>query len=288
MSAEKDPEVHFAYFTTINGDVEASFDGETLCLGWKNLPPAIRVRVSSDRSDDVSKDLRELLDEIVEDAATPHDALEKDEHLLSRACLGRVLELRRRLVEGGRLCAWSGARCLSPGCPCALHAATAEAGRATAEITTLWSALVEVLDNITEGPDAEDHYLVPGFVLEHIRAVNEGRPPPPAQPIPMILNCPACGLRHVDGADFREKPHHTHACQACGHTWRPAIVPTQGVNFLPGFLSPEEQEDELRTENERLRRLLGRLTPEVNHPERKELLEERRRILAAETRRSAE
>lgn len=57
------------------------------------------------------------------------------------------------------------------------------------------------------------------------------------QPIPMLLWCPAhgCGARHIDEGDFATKPHHTHACQSCGMVWRPAIVPTVGVAFLPGF-----------------------------------------------------
>lgn len=53
--------------------------------------------------------------------------------------------------------------------------------------------------------------------------------------IPMILTCPCCGGRHIDEGEFAEKPHHTHACQHCGAVWRPAIVPTVGVQFLPGF-----------------------------------------------------
>ena len=53
--------------------------------------------------------------------------------------------------------------------------------------------------------------------------------------IPMILTCPACSARHVDKGVFAAKPHHTHACQSCGHVWRPAIVCTVGVQFLPGF-----------------------------------------------------
>ena len=54
-------------------------------------------------------------------------------------------------------------------------------------------------------------------------------------PIPMRLLCPICGELHVDAGEFATKPHHTHACQACGHVWRPAIVNTVGVRFLPGF-----------------------------------------------------
>lgn len=53
--------------------------------------------------------------------------------------------------------------------------------------------------------------------------------------VPMLLWCPACAARHVDRGVFATKPHHTHACQGCGFVWRPAIVPTVGVQFLPGF-----------------------------------------------------
>ena len=56
-------------------------------------------------------------------------------------------------------------------------------------------------------------------------------------PIPMILTCPACRARHIDEGEFAVKPHHTHACQSCGMVWRPAIVPTVGVQFLPGFVN---------------------------------------------------
>ena len=56
----------------------------------------------------------------------------------------------------------------------------------------------------------------------------------PAVPVPMILHCPECHARHVDAGAFATKPHHTHACQSCGFAWRPAVVPTVGVQFLPG------------------------------------------------------
>lgn len=58
-------------------------------------------------------------------------------------------------------------------------------------------------------------------------------------PIPMRLRCPICGGLHVDQGEFATKPHHTHACQYCGEVWRPAIVPTVGVAFLPGFRDTE-------------------------------------------------
>jgi rubredoxin len=57
-------------------------------------------------------------------------------------------------------------------------------------------------------------------------------------PIPMLLWCPECKTRHVDKGEFATKPHHTHACQACGFTWRPAVPATVGVQFLPGFKDP--------------------------------------------------
>lgn len=69
--------------------------------------------------------------------------------------------------------------------------------------------------------------------------------PPPAwtresAPIPMRLCCESCGKLHIDEGEFATKPHHTHACQACGLTWRPAVVCTVGVRFLPGFKNEVE------------------------------------------------
>jgi rubredoxin len=57
--------------------------------------------------------------------------------------------------------------------------------------------------------------------------------------IPMILWCPECMERHIDTGDFATKLHHTHACQNCGFVWRPAIVATVGVRFLPGCKNGE-------------------------------------------------
>jgi len=54
-------------------------------------------------------------------------------------------------------------------------------------------------------------------------------------PIPMLLWCPECRARHIDEGEFETKVHHTHACQACGMVWRPAVIATVGVRFLPGF-----------------------------------------------------
>jgi len=54
-------------------------------------------------------------------------------------------------------------------------------------------------------------------------------------PVPMIIHCPMCAGRHIDMGEFETKPHSTHACQHCGFVWRPALVATVGVQFLPGF-----------------------------------------------------
>jgi hypothetical protein len=60
-----------------------------------------------------------------------------------------------------------------------------------------------------------------------------------ARPTPMLLWCPSCHVRHIDVGVFTTKLHHTHACQGCGMVWRPALVNTIGVKFLPGFQNLE-------------------------------------------------
>lgn len=57
----------------------------------------------------------------------------------------------------------------------------------------------------------------------------------PTAGVAMLLTCPVCHERHIDRGEFATKVHHTHACQSCGTCWRPAIEPTVGVEFLPGF-----------------------------------------------------
>jgi hypothetical protein len=66
---------------------------------------------------------------------------------------------------------------------------------------------------------------------------------PSAVAVPMLLWCPGCGERHVDKGPFATNIHHTHACQNCGLVWRPALVATVGVDFLPGFKDPPGEED---------------------------------------------
>lgn len=72
---------------------------------------------------------------------------------------------------------------------------------------------------------------------EHNRWVDELRSALAAlanRPIPMKLQCPNCFSTHEDEGEWATKPHTSHTCQGCGLTWKPALVPTVGVRFLPG------------------------------------------------------
>ncbi len=68
------------------------------------------------------------------------------------------------------------------------------------------------------------------------------------KPLPMRIHCPAyvhgrmCGVLHVDVEEWATKPHKSHTCQACGHTWQPALFHTVGVRFLPGTQSEPAEE----------------------------------------------
>ncbi len=69
-----------------------------------------------------------------------------------------------------------------------------------------------------------------------------------AKPVDMVLHCPLCHLQHIDEAEvlpmayaigaanfspgyvpWDNPPHRSHLCHGCGHIWRPADVPTNGV-----------------------------------------------------------
>lgn len=68
-------------------------------------------------------------------------------------------------------------------------------------------------------------------------------------PIDMVLHCPECHTQHIDAPhelftkgstlDFvdvttawRNPPHRSHLCHHCGTIWRPADVPTNGVQSI--------------------------------------------------------
>ena len=54
------------------------------------------------------------------------------------------------------------------------------------------------------------------------------------KPIPMVLHCPQCHLQHIDkpDPDWPNHPHRSHRCQHCDTIWRPADVPTMGVDLV--------------------------------------------------------
>lgn len=50
--------------------------------------------------------------------------------------------------------------------------------------------------------------------------------------VDMVLHCPVCKAKHVDGADgmgYQDVPHRSHLCHICGCIFRPADVCTRGV-----------------------------------------------------------
>lgn len=51
-----------------------------------------------------------------------------------------------------------------------------------------------------------------------------------SMPEPLVMDCPSCGVRHIDEGVWATKPHKTHQCQACGQEWRPKETPTVGVD----------------------------------------------------------
>lgn len=52
-------------------------------------------------------------------------------------------------------------------------------------------------------------------------------------PIDVVLFCPACKAQHIDAPEpetgWTNPPHKSHRCHSCGHIWRAADVPTNGV-----------------------------------------------------------
>lgn len=88
--------------------------------------------------------------------------------------------------------------------------------------------------NLT-GTAEENHLLVGRLVEEALPRFLASWGGEPA-PVPMILHCPICGTQHIDLPDERigwtNPPHKSHLCLTCGCVWRPADVPTTGVEQL--------------------------------------------------------
>ena len=96
-----------------------------------------------------------------------------------------------------------------------------------------------------------------------------------AEPIDMILHCPNCGMQHIDepkvyqcqhptcGCDMTDgppcqaehnswhnPPHRSHLCHGCGHIWRPADVPTNGVAEIKTKGKNDSAEPNYETQSE--------------------------------------
>lgn len=90
------------------------------------------------------------------------------------------------------------------------------------------------------------------------------------KPVKMILHCPKCGLQHIDAPEYAapdmnnpgdvlwdNPPHRSHLCRpehgGCGHIWRPADVPTEGVASIETRGKADGPAASLRSQVDRLR-----------------------------------
>lgn len=69
---------------------------------------------------------------------------------------------------------------------------------------------------------------------EDLPCIVHRTPKEAANPVPMILDCPRCGMRHVDvddesGAWATTRHHRKHLCKSCGNIWQPHSYATVGV-----------------------------------------------------------
>ena len=120
---------------------------------------------------------------------------------------------------------------------------------------TMRRAVFDAFRNLT-GVDAE--YCFSGWgrgalsrveraIVDNDPTVDEIDEAEAKKPIDMVLHCPKCGMQHIDapepsmlagdaamhGGEWPDRwtnpPHRSHLCHGCGHIWRPADVPTNGV-----------------------------------------------------------
>lgn len=112
--------------------------------------------------------------------------------------------------------------------------------RLNGEPHTFW--LLTKGDRCVKGEGRTD-----GEALAQIDAALQAARATEPAPIDMVLHCPACGMQHIDkdeaagmfafdvacyGEPWRNPPHRSHLCHGCGHIWRPADVPTNGVQAV--------------------------------------------------------
>lgn len=87
----------------------------------------------------------------------------------------------------------------------------------------------------------EEYAVHPVVAAELLRLHMAAKQRVPSDPIDMVLHCPTCGMQHIDAPEehsavlprnyghWSNPPHRSHLCHGCGHIWRPADVPTNGV-----------------------------------------------------------
>lgn len=104
-------------------------------------------------------------------------------------------------------------------------------------------------------------YVVSGAkLIEFVQLVQ-------AHPVRMVLFCPACGVQHIDAAEraplmydqmqdapkvWDNPPHRSHKCADCGHIWRPADTPTEGVRELES-VGKNDNEPRIREHDGRIK-----------------------------------
>jgi hypothetical protein len=108
---------------------------------------------------------------------------------------------------------------------------------ATQNLELVIARLEQIID--TEGQYADNLVDLAKDALPCALSIRAARQVPAADspPIDMILHCPACHLQHIDAPDertpdWKNAPHRSHLCHGCGHIWRPADVPTNGVQAI--------------------------------------------------------
>jgi len=115
---------------------------------------------------------------------------------------------------------------------------------------------------------------LPATVMRKLQAVIDKQAP---EPVDMILHCPTCLHQHIDRDEgqhvaphtspalWRNPPHRSHLCGNCGFVWRPADVPTNGVETIKTRGKNDMVLiDGPAVELERLRRLDG---PQLDWPD---------------------
>lgn len=95
--------------------------------------------------------------------------------------------------------------------------------------------------------DGEEYATHPVVAAELLRLHLSLKQVDPSAPIDMVLHCQNCGLQHIDAPEpdmgpsydgsgdaplWPNPPHRSHLCHGCGHIWRPADVPTNGVQAV--------------------------------------------------------